>query len=143
MSRVEDVLLLLVAVRVVVVVVHLERVLDVGILGRDLKCCAKRSLLLRFSCGPTVSALNRARTFSMSPDEYWKSLLLLLKMTAHLAVAQHAQLHRLLHEAVLAPERHLSVALVRDALDADLLATHWGEGKEEKGREGEEGEEGA
>lgn len=39
-------------------------------------------MLLRFSCGPMVSALKRSSTALMSPDEYWNSLLLLLKMTS-------------------------------------------------------------
>ena len=51
-----------------------------------------------------------------------------------LAVAKHAQLVRLLHEAELAlGERHLTVALVRDARDLDLLPTHLAESCKSEG----------
>ena len=40
------------------------------------------SLLLRFSWGPMVSPWKRLRMASMSPEEYWNSLLLELKMTS-------------------------------------------------------------
>ena len=51
-----------------------------------------------------------------------------------LAVAEHAQLVGLLHQPELAlGEGHLTVALVRDPGDLDLLATHLGRfgGREE------------
>ena len=53
-----------------------------GLEGCCLKCCAKRSLFVRRSCGPTVSSLNRFNTWLMSPLLYWNSLLLLLKITS-------------------------------------------------------------
>mmetsp|Transcript_2870 Transcript_2870/g.11843 ORF Transcript_2870/g.11843 Transcript_2870/m.11843 type:complete len:246 (+) Transcript_2870:602-1339(+) len=53
-----------------------------GLEGCCLKCCAKRSLFVRRSCGPTVSSLNRFNTALMSPLLYWNSLLLLLKITS-------------------------------------------------------------
>ena len=43
---------------------------------------SRTSLLLRRSCGPTVSFLNRVRTWLISPLLYWNSLLLLLKITS-------------------------------------------------------------
>ena len=62
-----------------------------GFLGWFLKCWLNRSLLFRFSCGPTVSPLNRVSTWLMSPEEYWKSLLLLLKMMSAIWQSQRTE----------------------------------------------------
>lgn len=46
---------------------------------------------------------------------------------AYLAVAEDTQLHGLLHQAEAALlERHLTVTLVQNSLDLNLLATHGG-----------------
>mmetsp|Transcript_2409 Transcript_2409/g.9320 ORF Transcript_2409/g.9320 Transcript_2409/m.9320 type:complete len:259 (+) Transcript_2409:4633-5409(+) len=124
------VVVVVVVVRFVLVVVairlHFNRVLDLRVTGLRFEVLREqvfvRAFFVRHHRVGAEAFQNRA---DVTAGVLKQLVVAVENHERDLAIAKHAELHGFFHEPVLAlGERDLSVAFVRDPLDADLLATH-------------------